>query len=117
MLTLLLEQVDANEFELKFLIKQAFIRSSSISIFILSSFVIAVFNVKSINGNIFGGYTEQSWCGNGSNKADPNAFIFSLINKHNRPLKMKATIIYKLICPMQLINLLTMHKRRNCLRK
>ena len=45
--------------------------------------------IKSINGNIFGGYTEQSWCGNGSNKADPNAFIFCLINKHNRPLKMK----------------------------
>jgi len=45
--------------------------------------------IKSKNDNAFGGYTEQSWSGNGIYKADPNAFIFSLINKLNRQLKMK----------------------------
>jgi hypothetical protein len=45
--------------------------------------------VKSQNGNVFGGYTEQSWSGNDS-KNDSNAFIFSLINKINRPLKIKS---------------------------
>ena len=39
------EVAETNGFELKFLIKQAFIISSSISIFMLSSIVIAVFNV------------------------------------------------------------------------
>ncbi len=38
--------------------------------------------------NIFGGYTEQSWSGNG-NQSDQNAFIFSLINLDDQPLKMK----------------------------
>ena len=36
--------------------------------------------VKSTNGNVFGGYTEQSWEHIGNYKADPSAFIFSLIN-------------------------------------
>jgi hypothetical protein len=45
--------------------------------------------IKSENGNVFGGYTEQSWSGNGP-KNDSNAFIFSLINKINRPLKIKS---------------------------
>ena len=44
--------------------------------------------IKSTNGNIFGGYTEQSWSGNDF-KVDLNAFLFSLINKDNKPLKMK----------------------------
>ena len=49
--------------------------------------------IKSTNGNVFGGYTEQtwnqSWSGNVTFKADPNSFIFSLINKKNKPIKMK----------------------------
>jgi hypothetical protein len=44
--------------------------------------------IKSENDNIFGGYTEQSWSGR-YHKNDQNAFIFSLINKLNKPLKMK----------------------------
>ena len=43
---------------------------------------------KTENGNIFGGYTEQSWA-HGSLKFDRNAFILSLINQLNRPLKIK----------------------------
>ncbi len=38
---------------------------------------------------IFGGFTAVSWDSSSDYKSDPNAFIFSLINKHNRPLKMK----------------------------
>ena len=44
--------------------------------------------IKSTNGNVFGGYTEQDWSGN-SYKNDLNAFIFSFANKENRPLVMK----------------------------
>ena len=36
--------------------------------------------------NIFGGYTTVAW--ESSMKSDPDAFIFSLINKDNEPLKM-----------------------------
>jgi hypothetical protein len=45
--------------------------------------------IKSTNGNVFGGYTEKSWTGFLDQKDDPNAFIFSLINKDNKPLKLK----------------------------
>ncbi len=43
---------------------------------------------------IFGGFTTADWVDEssgwpGKNKTDPNAFIFSLINKDNVPLKMK----------------------------
>ena len=46
--------------------------------------------IKSENGNIFGGYTEQSWSGR-MWKNDPNSFIFSLVNKDNKPIKIKVT--------------------------
>jgi hypothetical protein len=36
--------------------------------------------IKSENGNIFGGYTEQDWTPNNYLKTDKNSFIFSLIN-------------------------------------
>ena len=39
--------------------------------------------------HIFGGYTEATWEGNIINKQDPNAFIFSLVNNDNKPIKMK----------------------------
>jgi hypothetical protein len=40
---------------------------------------------------IFGGYTTVAWKSstNGKFTSDPNAFIFSLTNKDNKPLKMK----------------------------
>jgi hypothetical protein len=43
------------------------------------------------SGNIFGGYTEAKWNQIGQNghaKYDPNAFLFSLVNNLNRPVKM-----------------------------
>jgi hypothetical protein len=44
------------------------------------------------NGNVFGGYTECTWNHNGLKyKQDNNAFIFSLVNKDNKPIKMKQT--------------------------
>jgi len=38
---------------------------------------------------IFGGFTTVEWDSSGGKKSDPNAFIFSLTNKENKPLKMK----------------------------
>jgi hypothetical protein len=51
--------------------------------------------IKSTNGNIFGGYTEESWsCFFGEEdenefKSDPKAFIFSLRNKNKTPIVLK----------------------------
>ena len=45
--------------------------------------------IKSTNDNVFGGYTEQTWNHTGSWKADPNSFIFSLINELNKPIKIR----------------------------
>jgi len=49
--------------------------------------------IKSTNDKIFGGYTERSWSGASISvdKPDSNAFIFSLTNKENRPLKIKCS--------------------------
>jgi len=38
---------------------------------------------------IFGGFTAVSWDSSSDYKSDPNAFIFSLTNKENKPVKMK----------------------------
>jgi hypothetical protein len=38
---------------------------------------------------IFGGFTTVSWNSSSLYKSDPNAFIFSLTNGDNKPLKMK----------------------------
>jgi len=54
--------------------------------------------IKSASGNIFGGYTEQTWNSIGNYKADSNAFIFSLINKDNKPIKMKCSGTYAIFC-------------------
>jgi hypothetical protein len=43
--------------------------------------------IRSTSGNVFGGFTTQTWDGFGQ-KTDPNAFIFSLINKDGKPEKM-----------------------------
>jgi len=46
--------------------------------------------IKSEHGNVFGGYTEQDWTPNDNiMKSDLNSFIFSLINKENKPIKLK----------------------------
>ena len=45
--------------------------------------------VKSTNGFIFGGYTESYWDQSNTHKSDPNAFLFSLINKENKPIRME----------------------------
>jgi hypothetical protein len=48
--------------------------------------------IKSDNNCIFGGFTSQNWSINPNqrkSKLDPNAFIFSLINKLNSPIKLK----------------------------
>ncbi len=48
--------------------------------------------IKSKNDNVFCGYTEQTWNhAYGCYKADPNSFIFSLINKFNKPIKIKCS--------------------------
>jgi hypothetical protein len=41
------------------------------------------------NEFIFGGFTTVEWDSSSGFKSDANAFIFSLINKDNKPLKMK----------------------------
>ena len=46
--------------------------------------------VKSTNGNIFGGFTSVDWTPVvGGYKNDPNAFLFSLVNQDNQPIKLK----------------------------
>ena len=48
--------------------------------------------IKSTNGNIFGGFTEKAWDSSAQNyTVDPKAFIFSLVNKENKP--------FKIMCP------------------
>jgi hypothetical protein len=55
--------------------------------------------IKSTNDNVFGGYSEQTWNHvYGCHKADPNSFIFSLINKLNKPIKMKWSQNYGIYC-------------------
>jgi hypothetical protein len=48
--------------------------------------------IKTANNNIFGGYVEVSWSGGGSYKSDSNAFLFSLVNPSNNPLKMPISV-------------------------
>jgi len=48
--------------------------------------------IRSINGNIFGGYTEQDWSGINAYKSDANAFLFSCLNKKNNSLKIKCSL-------------------------
>lgn len=45
--------------------------------------------IKLSNGNIFGGYTDQSWDSTSGYKSDQNAFLFSLINVYKQPTKIK----------------------------
>ena len=45
--------------------------------------------IKSEHGNIFGGFTGKAWESSGEYyEEDPEAFIFSLVNKENKPFKV-----------------------------
>jgi hypothetical protein len=48
---------------------------------------LTIFKAKQ-SSNIFGGFTTVMWDGSSGWKSDPNAFVFSLTNKDNKPLKM-----------------------------
>jgi len=54
--------------------------------------------IKSTNGNIFGGFTEKAWNSSGNVYADPKAFIFSLVNKENKPFKAITNDNYAICC-------------------
>ena len=47
--------------------------------------------IKSTKANIFGGFTEKAWNSVGQYIADPEAFIFSLVNRENRFFKLMCT--------------------------
>ena len=49
---------------------------------------LTIFKAKQ-SSYIFGGFTTTDWQSSGGKKSDANAFIFSLTNKDNQPLKMK----------------------------
>ena len=50
--------------------------------------------IKAKSGNIFGGFTEQEWHSRGEFVADPNAFVFSLVNKEENPFKVMCSDEY-----------------------
>ncbi len=47
--------------------------------------------IKSTNGNVFGGYANVAWSSDQKPYQDNAAFIFSLVNKEKKPLKIKVT--------------------------
>jgi len=47
--------------------------------------------VKATSGNIFGGYTEQAWHSKNEDIKDPQAFIFSLVNREEDPFKVNVS--------------------------
>jgi len=49
---------------------------------------LCIFKVKG-NEFIFGAFTTATWDCTGKYKSDSNAFLFSLINKDNKPCKIK----------------------------
>ena len=58
---------------------------------------LSIIKVKN-SPNIFGGYAECAWDSVSAWKQDYNSFIFSLINKENTPMKMKARDQYAILC-------------------
>ena len=46
------------------------------------------FLIKTKNSYIFGAYLSSAWRTDGQYIVDPNAYIFSLINHENKPLKL-----------------------------
>jgi len=47
--------------------------------------------VKATSGNIFGGYAGQAWHSTGYYIKDPQAFIFSLVNREEDPFKVNVS--------------------------
>ena len=47
--------------------------------------------IKADSGNIFGGYISGSWNCDNEWMNDPEAYLFSLINKQDKPLKIKCS--------------------------
>lgn len=45
--------------------------------------------IQTTKGYVFGGYTQACWSSYNFSPADPNAFLFSLTNKFNKPTKFK----------------------------
>ena len=45
---------------------------------------------RSENSNVFGGYTDLSWDGSNNYRSDSNAFMFSLENKNNTSILLRA---------------------------
>ena len=56
--------------------------------------------IKTTEGYIFGGYTAVAWDSSSGYKADPNAFIFSLVNVRSTPLLIPVKIdsVYSIVC-------------------
>jgi hypothetical protein len=54
------------------------------------SSTLTIIKAKS-SDNIFGGYTEAKWESGENDKSDPNAFIFSLINRDSKPCKINVS--------------------------
>ena len=44
--------------------------------------------INSSNSYVFGGYSSVCWDKSGEYKDDPSAFLFSLINPDNKPIKL-----------------------------
>jgi hypothetical protein len=45
--------------------------------------------VRSLNGCVFGGYASIPWVNSGGYRDDPDAFLFSLINRDHEPVKLR----------------------------
>ena len=48
--------------------------------------------IKTTESYVFGGFTTQDWSKLGSYQSDSNAFLFSLINPFNQPVKMNLVL-------------------------
>ena len=60
----------------------------------LNTFIV----IKSTSGNVFGGFTERDWSPSAFYEKDANAFLFSFINKNNKPFLMKCISPEHAIC-------------------
>lgn len=47
--------------------------------------------IKTCHSNIFGGYTEAAWSQVNAHVSDPNAYVFSLINKDKKPILLRCS--------------------------
>jgi hypothetical protein len=61
--------------------------------------------IKSEHGNIFGGFAEKKWLPTREFIIDPKAYIFSLVNKGNRPFKVLCSKNATAICCSPILDL------------